>query len=218
MPAAPSDPLSDEEFDRLVTSLEECAAVDIHELLGLFNAIAVAPNLIQPSAWMHEVLPDGPPPEFDLAETQALVGLLLRQYNEVVASFETDAVIAPPSENQEACVSFASGFVAGAELDASWLDDVIGRSFVAPFAYLCERDDLVPPQELTEFNANPNARAELCDQLGDLVADAYDFFRERGAPTASQPPVRREGPRIGRNDPCPCGSGRKFKKCCGVNA
>ncbi|RMG38215.1 MAG: YchJ family protein [Gammaproteobacteria bacterium] len=26
---------------------------------------------------------------------------------------------------------------------------------------------------------------------------------------------RREGPRVGRNDPCPCGSGRKFKKCCG---
>ncbi len=29
------------------------------------------------------------------------------------------------------------------------------------------------------------------------------------------PPVRREGPEIGRNDPCPCGSGKKFKKCCG---
>lgn len=32
-----------------------------------------------------------------------------------------------------------------------------------------------------------------------------------GRPT----PVRREAPRVGRNDPCPCGSGRKFKKCCG---
>jgi len=28
--------------------------------------------------------------------------------------------------------------------------------------------------------------------------------------------VRREAPKIGRNDPCPCGSGRKFKKCCGA--
>ena len=26
---------------------------------------------------------------------------------------------------------------------------------------------------------------------------------------------RREAPKVGRNDPCPCGSGRKFKKCCG---
>ena len=28
---------------------------------------------------------------------------------------------------------------------------------------------------------------------------------------------RRETPKVGRNDPCPCGSGRKFKKCCGKN-
>lgn len=28
---------------------------------------------------------------------------------------------------------------------------------------------------------------------------------------------RREGPKIGRNDPCPCGSGKKYKKCCGKN-
>jgi len=28
--------------------------------------------------------------------------------------------------------------------------------------------------------------------------------------------VRRDGPRVGRNDPCPCGSGRKYKKCCGA--
>lgn len=27
--------------------------------------------------------------------------------------------------------------------------------------------------------------------------------------------VQREGPKIGRNDPCPCGSGKKYKKCCG---
>lgn len=29
-------------------------------------------------------------------------------------------------------------------------------------------------------------------------------------------PLRREGPKVGRNDPCPCESGKKFKKCCGA--
>ena len=29
-------------------------------------------------------------------------------------------------------------------------------------------------------------------------------------------PVKREEPRVGRNDPCPCGSGKKYKKCCGA--
>ena len=30
--------------------------------------------------------------------------------------------------------------------------------------------------------------------------------------------IRREGKKIGRNDPCPCGSGKKYKQCCGRNA
>lgn len=30
--------------------------------------------------------------------------------------------------------------------------------------------------------------------------------------------IRREGKKIGRNDPCPCGSGKKYKQCCGKNA
>ncbi|WP_163559066.1 preprotein translocase subunit SecA [Halomonas sp. NO4] len=34
-------------------------------------------------------------------------------------------------------------------------------------------------------------------------------------PGADGRPVRREGPKVGRNDPCPCGSGKKFKQCCG---
>jgi preprotein translocase subunit SecA len=28
-------------------------------------------------------------------------------------------------------------------------------------------------------------------------------------------PVRRDQPKVGRNEPCPCGSGKKFKNCCG---
>ncbi|MGH7789114.1 MAG: SEC-C metal-binding domain-containing protein [Candidatus Binatia bacterium] len=32
-------------------------------------------------------------------------------------------------------------------------------------------------------------------------------------PGPAQEPVRRAEPKVGRNDPCPCGSGKKFKKC-----
>lgn len=35
---------------------------------------------------------------------------------------------------------------------------------------------------------------------------------------APQAPVRRAEPKVGRNDPCPCGSGRKHKKCHGAAA
>ncbi|MFO7595114.1 MAG: SEC-C metal-binding domain-containing protein, partial [Desulfocurvibacter africanus] len=33
---------------------------------------------------------------------------------------------------------------------------------------------------------------------------------------AGKQPVKREAPKVGRNDPCPCGSGKKYKKCCGA--
>ncbi|TDO12592.1 MULTISPECIES: preprotein translocase subunit SecA [Halomonas] len=35
------------------------------------------------------------------------------------------------------------------------------------------------------------------------------------APGTDGRPLRREGPKVGRNDPCPCGSGKKYKQCCG---
>jgi len=34
--------------------------------------------------------------------------------------------------------------------------------------------------------------------------------------TVAPKPFRREEPKVGRNDPCPCGSGKKYKKCCGA--
>ena len=45
---------------------------------------------------------------------------------------------------------------------------------------------------------------------GDLRAAGSDAMPGGGAP------VRREAAKVGRNDPCPCGSGRKYKKCCGA--
>ncbi len=40
----------------------------------------------------------------------------------------------------------------------------------------------------------------------------------QAALNAPAAPIRNEGPKVGRNDPCPCGSGKKYKKCCGANA
>jgi SEC-C motif-containing protein len=45
------------------------------------------------------------------------------------------------------------------------------------------------------------------------VDDRWYFF-DGAAPSTA--PFVRPAPKIGRNDPCPCGSGKKFKKCCGA--
>ncbi len=41
--------------------------------------------------------------------------------------------------------------------------------------------------------------------------------RMAGSASAEAPAQRRTGDKVGRNDPCPCGSGKKYKKCHGTN-
>lgn len=215
MRAAPSEPLSDDEYALLAETLDEVGALGIEELIGLCNAVAVGPNFVQPSTWLPLVLEDEAPVTLEPDAARDLVDLILRQYNEVVAALSSGTVVAPEPEMVDECVRFAAGFAAGAELDLDWIGDEELWAVVSPIAYLAGRHDLVSPDDLREFAANPNIQKELCEELGDLILVAHAAFRDDGSVSAAQPPIRRDGPRIGRNDPCPCGSGKKFKRCCG---
>jgi preprotein translocase subunit SecA len=55
---------------------------------------------------------------------------------------------------------------------------------------------------------------------GAAPASAVDSGAEAAmnAALSGAKPVVREAPKVGRNDPCPCGSGKKYKKCCGKDA
>jgi uncharacterized protein len=74
---------------------------------------------------------------------------------------------------------------------------------------------------LTQPNSSPftthrKLRAEAADRIPACVLGIDMFWKNRrGRPTAGAGPVKR--PKVGRNDPCPCGSGRKYKRCCGAN-
>ncbi len=54
--------------------------------------------------------------------------------------------------------------------------------------------------------------------LGLMVMAMADEYRKRVGPSGLRMPPRRAPAPIGRNDPCPCGSGKKYKKCCGANS
>jgi uncharacterized protein len=51
------------------------------------------------------------------------------------------------------------------------------------------------------------------DTIGDAIVEVREYWMALRNPPQT---VRRESPKIGRNDPCPCGSGKKFKQCCGA--
>ncbi len=53
------------------------------------------------------------------------------------------------------------------------------------------------------------------EPAGEMQAAAN---QAQGEAASKVKTIVREMPKVGRNDPCPCGSGKKYKKCCGVNA
>lgn len=53
------------------------------------------------------------------------------------------------------------------------------------------------------------------DLLESESSQRQDYVMSHGDGATDERTVKREGHKVGRNDPCPCGSGRKYKKCCG---
>lgn len=67
--------------------------------------------------------------------------------------------------------------------------------------------------EVSQFRKNENGRWLFVDGKAHTHKEGEDHAHHH-----KPHPVVRETPKIGRNDPCHCGSGKKFKKCCGVEA
>ncbi|MBQ2631104.1 MAG: YchJ family protein [Kiritimatiellae bacterium] len=69
---------------------------------------------------------------------------------------------------------------------------------------------------VVEFRALYTANGEFCNhhEVSKFVRE-QDGWKFSDGDLVKEKPEVREGPKIGRNDLCPCGSGRKYKKCCG---
>jgi len=70
--------------------------------------------------------------------------------------------------------------------------------------------EFVARYKLKGVTINHRERAKFRKKAGQwLFVDGEEI---------TTPTVKREGPSVGRNDPCTCGSGKKYKKCCGASA
>ena len=69
---------------------------------------------------------------------------------------------------------------------------------------------------VVEFRALYTANGQFFNhhEISSFVKEDGEWKFEDGEMT-SEKPIEREEPKIGRNDLCPCGSGKKYKKCCG---
>ncbi|MDD5248167.1 MAG: UPF0149 family protein [Rhodocyclaceae bacterium] len=225
-----ANPLSDAELDRLDDLLASEAfrgeAMRLDELQGLLCAVVSAPEPVMPSAWIPAAL--GVEPAYENEEQmREVTGLLMRYYDEVAGTLrrgeEPDLVLFPVDADADEFdyAAWADGYLYGTHLgEADWLDaagdygedlsDLLEDFFLLNGAI---KEDVVKSGETwMSAAAERQALAAAGENLPARVLAVYDFWQALRVPVAT---LRREAPKIGRNDRCSCGSGRKFKQCCG---
>lgn len=229
------EPLSDEETDELETFLLSDAASDETMTLdmvdGYLTAIAIGPVSLVPSQWLPGIW--GPSeddvPDFESsAHAERILQLIMRHMNGIIAAFEHDPDTFEPFFNFRIAPddgrehldgeSWAYGFMRGVEVcRKAWqplFDDVSGAQALQPVR-------LLGASELTQqeglLTGTVQQREELSKAIPASVAAIYRWWlpSREAAHQQEVARIKRSGPKIGRNDSCPCGSGKKFKKCCG---
>jgi|SRR5688572_16204652 len=136
---------------------------------------------------------------------------------------DTPAFGSLPPSDKVAAVTLAAEFLRAACEAENAAPDAVGEA-----GFRTAMMDRIPLLELPDDvrGRAPETLALFLESLqsqgrhpggGAFLRALAPAYRERLRPGGGLrlPPVRREAPALGRNDPCPCGSGKKFKKCCG---
>ncbi len=224
------EPLSDEEIlelhEFLISDATPEEGMDIVAADGLLTSIAVGPEPPPPSLWLKAIWGDDSEPRFESSEqAKRVISLILRRFNMISSMLEEPAEVAPILWQREHegivhriaddwCWGFLKGISLGPEAWEPLLDDSENRGMMWPIITLGSDEGW----ELLEADIDPEgAEQAALDALESSVIAICRYWRNRRRELEAalrQASIRPRSLRAGRNDPCPCGSGRKFKRCC----
>ena len=224
------------ELDKLELFLHEQSnnadAMNLSEFDGFCSGLIVCPEMLMPSEWLPIVFGQMGGLEFDDATVfEAGMELIMGHYNRVAQfltppcySFET-IYGTDPNSSDVLWESWVSGFAKAMEMRPRAWDKIMSCGDIDLIADLtmlifmqsfCEGEIDLPGYEIDEIDE------QAPDMIPNIVLNLNDWVksRQQGFPFASQAPANAniepfERGKVGRNDPCPCGSEKKYKKCCG---
>jgi uncharacterized protein len=228
MPIALDDPLTASEHKALATFLAKCASgvtPNLEALDGFFCALIVGPDVVLPSEYLPLVLGDHN--HFDDGEeANRVLPLLMRHWNTIAQTLNQsevyDLYLLKTTPIRRTGADWADAFMRGVELRYDlWrplIDSKEHGQAILPMMLLAQEKD---PELEPLLKPMPRAtRNEMLAKMTIGLAAIHRYFRERSAGSARRTgrvePNRRSAPKVGRNMPCPCGSGKKFKACCGT--
>ena len=225
----PVDPVARlEELEELLSSLpgEPMLASTLD---GFVAGLLVCPTLVMPSEWLPEVwgadAATDPAPVFE-TEQQAkdVTGLIMAHYNAVARALMAgrgryEVVYDVDTRNDDTMWEiWIEGFARAMALrPSSW--DGIAAADRGIRAALAGLQALIEIADGTTSRAKPEIE-ELTKMAPDLIPtwiDDLHAWRVALPSASSAKSIMPGSSKIGRNEACPCGSGRKYKKCCGAN-
>lgn len=211
------------------------------ETQGFIFTVACAPVLVMPSEWLPRIFGEAEPVFESREEAGEIMGILMAIFNEnatgashggarlpedcafredLLANLEPDAPVA------QWCRGFRLGHL---WLEDSW-DDVLPEELgdelakiLATLSFFSSRS--MAEAFVEELSTSEGSLESLTAKFRDLFPNAVAGYARMGQAlfkALMELEAEERGPvsapvRPGRNDPCPCGSGRKYKKCCGAN-
>jgi uncharacterized protein YecA (UPF0149 family) len=217
----------DEAFSRLLADVD--CPVPLHRVKAVLAGALAATNMPSIDV-IFRALWNGQDPNFTRQEqVTEFTGGVLNLWNHLAsrgdAPYELTKLPFPESMADIAAygavrVAEVEGFFQGLDLGGTDPDTLPpremealakGAGFYRAFAGLAEQEQQASAEEVKESIG-------LLAQMDAVLVDAISFIqtvqRQRRAAAVAGLPMRRTA-KTGRNEPCPCGSGKKYKYCCG---
>jgi uncharacterized protein len=216
------------QLEKQLASLDGDEAMLLTELDGFIAGILVCPDLIMPGEWLPMVWggtnKDAAPVFENTKQLEQLAGLIIERYNAVAADLQRGPGHYAPLFDVDTRHDdilwelWIDGFETALQLrPGAWAGVRGGAEDV--------RGALAGLVTLVQIGRGESTLPKV--QVDDLTAKAPDliphYIEILNAWRISQQvagQVRAEAPnfgKVGRNEPCPCGSGKKYKRCCGLN-
>jgi len=222
--------LSHEELERLDRFLLEridedayseeldAGIFNISELDGLLTAIVSGPALLAPSQWLPVVWGDFEPEWESEKESEDIFSLMFRHINDIAAILSEQPHNFEPLFMERSVEGkiysvvdeWCEGYIRGISLATIEWESGGGEmtELLLPIMTFASEQGWQVLDTLSRTEIEKVQRS-----IAPSVRKIHAWWLAQRSHGDSSP-VQRSSPRVGRNAPCPCGSGKKYKKCC----
>lgn len=192
------------------------------ELEGYFTGLIVTPDLIPPSLWLEALWGEDEPMFDNLKQAQNVLDDVMGFYNATIEKIDAEGAAWRPmymdssgTVDLEKAETWVRGFWEAISLEPEGWEALVRdertQILVEPFVTLIDIGEF-------DDHPDPDNTDEVRRESAQFIPKVLPALRALAQIRASDDiDTIRRARKVGRNEPCPCGSGKKYKRCCGAN-